>query len=119
MKDRQVLVLALLGAVSLALVGCPVLTTEIRYEVTGIGTTWVGVIDYMAEHSEAHIGAQTLPWSYEFDTREDSLFLAVQARNEDFSQFTGTVTVRIVIDGEVAEADTSDSWPMAVYFWVR
>ncbi len=115
---RRLALLAVVLAV-LVMAGCPVLKTEIRYEVVGSGTSWVGVLEYEDEDGAVSAGPQALPWSYEFDTDKDTLFLAVQARNEDFSAFSGTVTVRILIDGDVVEADTSDFWSMATYFWTR
>ena len=126
--DRWMFVLVLASAL-IRLAGCAPnshddsLATTIRYEMVGSGTSRVDRIGYREGRTLVEFSPPVFPWSHEFDTQEDSLFLAVWARDAD--PLPDTARVQIMVDGDVvwAESYTTNSsdgfFAIATYMWHR
>jgi hypothetical protein len=78
---------------------------DIKYSVSGTAST-VDITMSNKDDNTEQKGDVSVPWSYSF-TKTDSgyQFLYISAQNQ---HDTGTVTVKIVIDGETVETATSE-----------
>ena len=114
---KKKLILVLLGIlIFVALTGCYLDSTnsdlptysyskDIKYSVSGTASTEDITMSNKDDNTEQKDDV-SVPWSYSF-TKTDSeyQFLYISAQNQHDS---GTVTVKILIDGETVETATSE-----------
>ena len=87
------------------LAGCSLFTPyEVRYTVTGTGTSTVSGIIYVDEHAARYTATTALPWAISFDVpRREARYLSVSAWNDEA---TGTITCSIYVDGDMVDSET-------------
>lgn len=101
---RLILVILLVCMVGLIFVGCNDTTTSsvVKYEITGTATS-VSVTLQNATGGTEQYTSVSVPHTYTFNDYTD-WYLYIAAQNEGES---GSVTVKILVDGEVIDTATS------------
>ncbi len=100
------LVTLIMVAGVLLLAGCSLFAPhEVRYTITGAGTSTVSGIIYVEGPIVRTDSATTsLPWSFSFDVPNNrAAYLSVSAWN---AEPAGTITCSIYVDGDLVDSET-------------